>query len=70
MWIQNQTEKSKKHQFEYKLVFLTETFVDTLKLYFEKLEKLDNPYNFLISIEVLNGSKVILSQNYPIYTYN
>ena len=52
MWVENQTEKSKKHQFDYKVVFLTETFVDTLKLYFEKLEKLENPYNFLISIEV------------------
>lgn len=70
MWVENQTEKSKKHQFDYKVVFLTETFVDTLKLYFEKLEKLENPYNFLISIEVLNGAKVILSQSYPIYTYN
>ena len=71
MWVENLTEKSKKQQFDYKLVFTTETFVDTLKLYFEKLEKLDNnPYNFMISIEVLNGTKVVLSQNYPIYTYN
>lgn len=61
MWVENLTEKTKKHQLDYKLVFATETFVDTLKLYFEKLEKLDNPYNFLISIEVLNGTKVVFS---------
>ena len=46
MRVEQLTEKSKKHQFDYKIIFFTETFVDTLKLYFEKLEKLENAYNF------------------------
>jgi len=66
MRVENWTGKSKKHEYEYKIVFSSETFVDTLKLYFEKLEKLENTYNFLFSVEVLNGKKVVLSQNYPL----
>jgi len=62
MRVENWTEKNKKHLHEYKILFFTETFVDSLKLYLEKQDKTaDQAYNFQIYIEVLSGEKVILS---------